>query len=447
MLMPAIATGNHTASFTPPLDDPVYQTLLACRAPDVIALRLAKVWPKDVAPKHARVIQTHYKPYSRARLLVELSAERKQPWLGQRLLYLGLFADAERARKRYASALTKPARASFGPPATLLEDWGAVAWSLPNGPRLGSIDLCMDAVAFQRLLAEHGLADGVSRLPRLLRYVARQRALFRHESRGRTLYLKFYRKGAADKAAHNLGLLAGAAARGGLGFQPPFLAFHSPRARTVGMREVPGVPLTDANATPSLFSQVGYALAGLHRSAIQPAARWAPEAEVLALRRAMRDIQAALPAAARWLDPMLDEIEYQRHQLVFDTDVPIHGNLFGDQILVAQDQIGIVDWDDLCTGDPLFDLGRLIAHTIYGSRLGQVHLRTARCVDALLRGYAEALGRKPDLHRLRWHIAMALLMRAKISALRPLAEAWIEDIWFAITQARGMLQHTSEWMP
>jgi len=42
--------------------------------------------------------------------------------------------------------------------------------------------------------------------------------------------------------------------------------------------------------------------------------------------------------------------------------------------------------------------------------------------------------------RLQWHAATALLLRAKISALRPLPEGWTELVACSLLQARRVLE-------
>ena len=130
-----------------------------------------------------------------------------------------------------------------------------------------------------------------------------------------------------------------------------------------------------------------------------------------------------------------------------DVDSPIHGNLFGDQILVNGDRVGIVDWDDFCLGDPLYDLGRLVAHLIFMFRRGVARpARGASDIATLLEAYARESGQNLEWPRLRWQIAVALLMRAKISALRPLPEGWVEDVKAALAEASKVLKNRSDWL-
>ena len=161
----------------------------------------------------------------------------------------------------------------------------------------------------------------------------------------------------------------------------------------------------------------------------------------------MSDIAQALPGLAPELRHVLDRIDRHMVRLAFDRQTPIHGNLFGDQILISGTQVAIVDWDDLTLGDPLFDVGRLIAHIAFASG-AHPEARTAliAAVGTLLDVYIRESDTALDMDRLRWQVAIALLMRAKISALRILSPTWIADIQAALTEASLALDGRSAWV-
>jgi hypothetical protein len=126
---------------------------------------------------------------------------------------------------------------------------------------------------------------------------------------------------------------------------------------------------------------------------------------------------------------------------------PIHGNLFGDQILHDETaapgrRVGFVDWDAWCHGDPHFDLGRLIAHATYAARLSRrpdEGLRSA--AESLLDGYRQVAGAGAiDGARLAWQTAAALLLRAKISSLRKLAPGWPRHVALMVAEAERVVK-------
>lgn len=417
---------------TPPEHDPVYPNVLALRANGNLERELRKAWfpseKKTPSIVRARIRQTHYKPFSRARLVAEVELAWLPPGRDRQLLFINLYASSARAREKFASQ--KTGLPCHGPPVMLFGDYQAVAWALPNGPKLDSIGFCLDHAEFAQYLSQQTLEFSGS--PRLVRYVPRKRALFHCAP---AFYIKLYRRGENELAARNLARVNEAADRGVLQFQVPRLLRHDPLRRAIIMSDLPGTQLTRFFASEAALGQAGRALASLHLSGIQPATAWSAESECKALGRAMLDVKKALPALTESIDALLERIDAGRAELTFDETTPIHANLFGDQILFADDQIGIVDWDDLALGDPLYDVGRLAAHFIFLSPHGSVDP-----LNAFLCAYGDASKRPLDLKRLRWHVAMALLMRAKISALRTLAPGWIEQVSRAAADAERVIE-------
>lgn len=127
--------------------------------------------------------------------------------------------------------------------------------------------------------------------------------------------------------------------------------------------------------------------------------------------------------------------------------MPIHGNLFGDQILYNTYGIGIVDWDALSLGDPLYDVGRLIAHLIYLAGVeGIAATKVKLCAEALIESYEENTNQTIDRRCLNWHIATQLLLRGKISSLRKLPKRWQDHLAFVVKESQQLLMGQSNYI-
>jgi len=445
-----------------PLADPVYRGIMALRAPGALEAGVRDAWVRsDKMPRvsQVHVLQTHYRPYTRAHLVAEIDLESWNqthcPY--RQFLYIAIYPTHGQAHEEYFRSSMNEALRCYGAPVFVLEDPSAVVWSLPNGPKLESVRLCFERSLFAQFLAHNGLAparsDAAPELPELIRYVPRKRALFRYQATGNgvpVLYIKFYGRGEDARAAHNLARLSEAAAQGRLGFQPPRLILHAAQSHAVAMTEVPGTRLSALlrTASQTTFAAVGCALGGLHASPIRPRLAWTVQGEIQALFCAMADVKMALPGLKPMLDEVLREIVVRQQRLDFGAQVPIHANLFGDQILVDGARVGIVDWDDLALGDPLYDVGRLIAHLVFLAQRAQTSpVEITRHLRRLLQAYAETTKGGVAWERLRWHIAVALLLRAKISVLRRLPSGWIEDIRWSIAEAARVLEDKSPWLP
>ena len=154
----------------------------------------------------------------------------------------------------------------------------------------------------------------------------------------------------------------------------------------------------------------------------------------------MHDVQLILPALQPSIEALVTDLRSCARKLAFDQLAPIHANLFGDQILLDGPNVGIVDWDDLRMGDPLYDVGRLLAHFRYVVLLENLQPTTVtRCIQTFLAAYEERSGGAVNSLRLAWHVAVALLLRAKISSLRPLPTDWVQQIAASVAEARCVL--------
>ena len=434
----------------PPAADPVHRA--ACGWRDETAAREAvlRAWrAAGFVPEgavDAAVTTCHYKPWARARLIVRVEMQRTPPRRPKvQFLYVQAYPSQAAARRRLEHVSKSPLRC-VGPPVFLVPEWSSVAWALPNGPLLRSAKIMLRRPAFRRFLIEAGLLDSsVSKGPRppeLIRYVPRRRAVFRTTKplpgTGRSAYFKIYSPAHDLSAVANLSTAAAAAAGSHGAFSVPELLAHVPRRRAVVMAELPGVRLgaVDALRSADAHHATGRALAALHSSRLTTAATWLVEGELSELRAGMADVATALPALASDLRALVSELDAAAAALAFPSDRLIHGNMFGEQVLVASDlSIGIVDWDDLRRGDPMFDLGRLIADVLFVREPAGEH--DAACA-ALVSGY-ESAGGVVEASRLRWHVATALLLRAKISALRTLKDGWIAAVVRAVARAREIL--------
>lgn len=395
----------------------------------------ARVRPRNVEVRPSLI---NYKPFERARVVADVTLVPGRPGSAPVTLnlFLHVFADAAAARREQQASAAQEMLGCYGPPCLHIEGRHLAAWTLPNAPNLGELRELLDPSGFRRLLSrtpELAAARNPGRGPTLVRYVPLKRALlvWGGAAGGPRYYIKLIDGPVAAAAALNMRELHARAAHGELGFAVPRPVHYSPELRTMVMTELPGRPFTAVMPAcrPETFAEVGAALASLHRLPTKPTTTWSPAREAADLRRHMRGVKSALPGLAGRLDRLLERLA-RPPSLADASRVSIHGNLFGDQILYSGRspegrRVGIVDWDAWSCGDAHFDLGRFIAHFLYVVRLrGLPEADASACVRAMLRAYEDAGGVEIDRPTLDWHLAAALLLRAKISSLRPLRRGW-----------------------
>jgi len=461
------ATSSTRSEVEPPsAGDPVLAGVTSLREPSVLLEAVRNAWQAAGEPATvcaANVVQVHYKPYQRARLVIAVAAAEPgaaEPTMTQNL-FVQVYRTAAQARGRIKAADAKHALKCAGPAVFLLPDQRAVAWSLPNAPRLRAAKVGLRPEKLRKLLRKLARKQGLCpdvvpirpALPQLIRYVPRCRALFRlapvPHLTDAPLYIKVYELRAFKRAKANLKIINLAASQQKLDFTVPKLVVSSSRRRALVMDTVPGesfTKLVNASQTDA-YERVGRAIASLHASSIDPFFSWTPVSELKALAQAMRDVKVALPHLAQKVDETLAELNRRRPRISSTERVPLHGNLFGDQLLVATNQLGLVDWDDLSFGDPMFDLGRLLAHLRFlAIRRPQIGVTVLGGLAKLLAAYRSRRDAEIEWRRLEWNTQVALLMRAKISGLRPLPTTWKEDLTDTLTLVHHSLKSGLDWV-
>ena len=425
------------------LKDPVFQAVRHLRNPRSIASILQPAWhPSDGEswPPDSELLYVNYKPFERARLVLRVHPGRRVT--GKVREAFELFFET-RAPRPGSTSGGHGSSADLDRSYMRIPEWNTIAWTLTNAPGLGELAVLRDPYSLAELVGgELGLVAG-SFAVELVRYVPRKRAVLKivREGNPDAIYAKLLRdRDAMHVAGRFLYIDRNAAA---LDFRVPEVLCCSRPMSTVFMTGLQGHPFTASirRAETESYRAVGAALASLHRSSLTPDGFWTTEDQLHDLRRHLAGMARAVPLLRLRIDKLVSLLESSGHDLPPANLRPIHGNLFGDQILWDGDTVGIVDWDRLAQGDPLYDLGRLLAHHVFEANLAGVDGKVARkCAGALLDAYCGFIGHPVDYQRLAWHTAVELLLRAKIAALRPLPTGWPDHCAHAVLQCERIVE-------
>jgi hypothetical protein len=440
--------------------DPVFQTIQQIRTPQIVEEVFSQVWSRW-SSHHLYSVKvtpslTNYKPYERARVMAEATivlADDNNSSVTLNLFF-HVFAKAEIARQEFENSYTHNFLPCQGPPVFFIPHWQTVVWTLPNAPNLRELEQLLQPKKFCHFLVPpEQIPSGIEDCPtpKLLRYVPLKRAILAWENpkTHRRYFAKLLNATDAPHVVRNFQQVDAAFASGELGFSVPEFVSYNPAVRTLLMTEVLGTQFTEVmhRVIPESFSLVGQNLARLHDCNLHPETIWTPSKELAVLHRHMKGLKLALPHLTAQLEGVISRLEDLSERLPFLENYSIHGNLFGDQILYRPNGIGIVDWDALSIGDPLYDLGRLIAHLIYIAGREKISPPAVNaCVEALLRAYEQETNRLIDHSCLVWHIATQLLLRGKISSLRKLVEGWQADLDFVVNESERVLDGQSLYL-
>lgn len=429
-------------------EDKVFQSVQQIRTAGALETALTTVWGKwsntTVQAVHVTLGYTNYKPFKRARMMAEATVVPADGAPAISLhLFLHVFADAESAGAEAEQGSSLSVLPCAAPPIVHVPQWHTIIWLLPNTPTLTELAWLMDPDAFCRLLLPSVAVNTdlpYYPAPKLLRYVPLKRAILTWDDpyAHSRYFVKLLNNLDASRVVRNFREINAAAARGELRFSIPQLVGDNASRHAFVMTEVQGQPFTDMmrDCHPALYDAVGRMLAQLHSCYASPEAVWIPHRELESVRRHMAGLERALPPLGAQLEDLMANLENASLALSFPDDAPIHGNLFGDQILVSPKGVGMVDWDTLSLGDPLYDIGRLLAHLVYlAGREVLDPQAVSACADVLLAAYEEESHQPVDRRRLAWHVATQLLLRGKISSLRQLPEGWQAHLDFVIAEA------------
>ncbi|MGK7872974.1 MAG: phosphotransferase family protein [Xenococcaceae cyanobacterium] len=441
------------------IDDPVFQGIQKIRTPSSVEEVISQAW-SNWSGKPPQAVQikptlTNYKPFERARIVAEAKVFRENAVEPVKLyLFFHIFANPDVARQEAETGEKRDLLPCQGPPVFLVPDWQTVVWTLPNAPNLTELAQLLNPEKFCQLLvppADFQPGRDNYPQPKLIRYVPLKRALltWEHPRTRRRYFAKLCDRADYSRVVGNFGQIDEVRAQGKLGFAVPQLVSYNREYRTLLMTEVSGCQFTEVmrRAFPEPFAEVGRILAQLHGCDLHPETVWTPEKELAVLCRHLGGAKLALPEISSQLDRAIAVLQDLSARLPFSGNSPIHGNLFGDQILYSADGIGIVDWDALSLGDPLYDVGRLIAHLLYLARIeGMPPTTVSASAEALIRAYEEDTGQLVERKCLTWHVASQLLLRGKISSLRKLPEGWQDHMAFVVAESERVLKGKSQYL-
>ncbi len=437
------------------MDDSIYHAIQQTRIAEVVEDVISTAWNQWsnwVRIVNIRPDLTHYRPFKGGRVTLKACAVQKDT--GELLREIHLFLQIYPDRRDAVARLEKEDSRHHVPPPLYIPELQAVLWITPNIPRLRKLRELLKHENFRHLLlpdAEDDPDRFCQQPPKLLRLVPRKRAILtwddpRHHAH---YFVKLFNKTDVIQAAHNFQQIMQVSRQEKFDFLVPEIIHCNLSCRTILMSRLPGKNFTEEmiKTVPSSFERVGRVIGQLHKSKARPQKTKNMEREFASIRHHMGEIKRALPQVATRLDAMIMILADTLDNLARLPRRPIHGNLFGDQILYGPDSIGIVDWDAFCHGDPIFDIGRLIAHFIFLAGTDNLEpVQVKRCIKAFLQAYRDETDEPVNQEWLNWHVAAQLLMRGKISALRKLPAGWTRQLGFVVQEAETLARGQSRYL-
>jgi len=372
----------------------------------------------------------------------------------EQLLTLAAFGKGE-SRERFNLAQRQPlVSTSIGKAVFHLPELEAVVWGFPNDRKLPGLPAITDNARLKELLPEiianhFGREWEITALASdVVSYAAERACTVRVKlelsnsrtgaSFPQTLFGKTYRSGEGEAVWRTMGRIW----RQGrllipqpLRFQPEIhtlwqqgLAGNTLEAfdaesvdgsmegdcqagsRTEGPRSSTGDRGPSVRDPAGKLAKAGAAVAELHRLRI-------PD---LPLREAVRPLEA-LGTAENLLVCAVPNCQPKLHLLVRRlTDAfgkiqtqpaaILHGDLHLKNFLATGEKIALIDWDNVCRGDPMQELGSFAASLHYRALLGERSVEaTESLIDSFVEAYLAAPEGEVQASALNWHAAAALI--------------------------------------
>jgi len=330
-----------------------------------------------------------------------------------------------------------------------LPDLESVAWVFPNDRRLPGLSALVDSDG-------RTLADVVASafgdkwvidesMSEMAQYAAENSCTTRVDLKLRNLqtgicethviFGKTYRTDQAERAWRVLNHLWESDT--GRHIFPKPLAYQ-PETNTIWQLGAMGMPLVEFYRDAALFShyihRAGSAVAALHR--IQtPFADLINRDEIISrLDRAARLISRVRPSRRRQLQNIVDNLTDLSSAMGESPVCTLHGDLHLKNLFVTNDGIVLIDFDDLCRGDPLRDVGSFIATLHYrGLVEGKPYRETEDVTGLFIQAYSANMEMEMEISGavINWHIASALIYERAyrcITRLKPVRVEIIDEI-------------------
>lgn len=271
----------------------------------------------------------------------------------------------------------------------------------------------------------------------VLRYRPHHRCTMRVET-DITRFAKVFRDGRGIRLYDEGLALWQAAASGGLSFAVAEPLGWDAATRTLWMGEVAGEPVESrlrAPGGPALAERMGLACGEIAASAPAPTQRFSGADQVARSGRYVESLGRLVPHLSDDARQLLDDLA-GIHALHGERTLrPIHGAPHMHQWLCAGDQLGLVDFDRHCLGDPELDAATFVAEV--DSEDPATTPRELLC-DSFLRGYANAAGAlEPQL--LTAYRVHKRLAKAEKTARKPRVDAG-QRAGLHLAEARRMLE-------
>jgi thiamine kinase-like enzyme len=145
-------------------------------------------------------------------------------------------------------------------------------------------------------------------------------------------------------------------------------------------------------------------------------------------------VKAAMPQDKQLAEQIANCVNHLlaiREELPWSTDIisPLHQDLKFGNILINDNSVCLIDFDTVCLGDPLTDIGSLVTNFYRnGLHAGRDVAYVDSIVNLFLRKYENSVTWEVDMTRLNWFIAAAFIHEVIRRILRQRHELGLQHL-------------------
>jgi aminoglycoside phosphotransferase (APT) family kinase protein len=348
--------------------------------------------PRDGSTWRRCVIERlSYKPGKSSRVLYRLWKEGEPQESGRPHYFYVEFMPAARSLRRFLDLKTRGGAAA---PSGFVAELDVVYWEFPADPRL---------VQLPGVWRE-GIWSVVS-------YTPTMSCVLSGEYGGEPSIVKLYHDDRVDRVARVMEALVGAGVSA-----PRVMHVDAPR-RLVVLEHVPGAPFwsqPDLHLGRDVMAAMARQLAALHDTQLPKAADGLLDRVQLGAREWQRfqDASAELGTAFPELQPRLERLGSMLGGARPEPQPALlHGDFHPAQFLIEAGTPRLIDFDNVCMGDPMYDLARFASHLYYKGQVAARPLRQVETAVSSFRSAYIAAGSRFAADGWFWHLAVSLVAK------------------------------------
>jgi hypothetical protein len=313
-----------------------------------------------------------------------------------------------------------------------------VTWSFPNDRKLTHLPKLLDVEFLRTYLPEELRALGVGEsneilavMPEILHYLPERSCMIRYRlslkdpATGKYGALTIYGKNYRDEDGAEVYSIMQQ-----LSAQIPGSAVplgYAQKLRTVWQSHIPGEPFLwetlQTSEMKNTFSGIARCVAKFHSCTLRTDRRFDLSDLDESLMDTIVAARQAYPDFEDRIASLVSALLTQRRSMGWSETLitPIHRDLKMRNFLIDGEHIALIDMDCVCLGDPLSDLGSLIANFyMNGIRAGCPTDRIRESVEVFGRAYAESVPWSLSWPRVDWYTAAAFVHEVTRRSIRQL---------------------------